>query len=227
MRKILICIIIVLNVLESNAQFIKNDLNLSFSFKTGSFQGKGLLNDNNFITPSMFSNMRSLQGLSLKGMYSLNYFNVGMNFSALNAENWSYLDNSKYIGSQVDIYTINPTIQIHNKFVETGVLNRIRVFFEIAPTFGFSNLTLVNPIFEIQSKSGIVSSPMKSTDLFFGFNGSAGFEFSISRIVGVFFSYSFQHNWVRSDLFQDKNFSSTLLDLGLFIKLKKDKRYFY
>ncbi|NLD48864.1 MAG: hypothetical protein GX660_17015 [Clostridiaceae bacterium] len=233
MRNSVLFIIFLLTIfitvsLNCRAQIIDNKINLYGGYERGRFYGNGSINENNFIYPSLYPNLKSLNGISLKILYNhpIQFFGFGVTFTHLKGIGWKSPDSPEYNGSKVILHSLSPTIQIHSKLTGKGVFNRFRLFFEIAPGIGLSKLTLSNPIFDIQSGNSIISQPMNSFDLFYGFKRDSGIELAINQNVNVYFSYSYSRNWIKSKLYADKHFSSSCLSLGAILRLRKIKQLF-
>jgi len=218
---------IVFKSIFCNAQVVDNKVNIYPGYETGLFHGNESINDQNFIYPSLYPNFKNLSGGSLKILcrYS-NYFSFGITLMHIQAHGWEYPDSMLYQGSKMIMQSLSPTVQMRTKLAETGALNRIRVFFEIAPGIGLSKLMLTNPLFDIYSENGQINQPMNSSDLFYGVKGSAGMELAITQNFGIYFSYSYSHNRVESKLYADNHFSSSCLSLGIVLKLRKVKQLF-
>lgn len=210
------------------AQLIDNKINIYFGYNQGGFHGKETIKEGSFISPSLYSNYSDLMELSFKAYVKRNkFYSLGLGFNSLNASGWKMASSQIYNNSKIKQYSLSPTIQIHNKFAETGIFNRIRIFLEIAPNVGLSELTLANPLFDIQGQNGIVSQPMNSRNIFYGIKSNVGFELSITRAFGIYLSYSIQQNWVKSKLYNDNKFLCSNIGIGLVIRLEKDKRFYY
>jgi len=214
--------------LDCEAQVIDNKVNIYAEYIIGIFHGKELIEEKNFIYPSLYNNLKDIDGISLKWLYKNHqHISLGINVILLQASNWEYTGHSEYHGSKIKMQSISPTIQFHSKFSETNIFNRGRVFIEIGPTVGLSKLTLSNPLFDIQNEKDAVSIPMKSNDIFYGLTGNVGLEWAITQLIGIYITYSLQFNWVTSKLYNDNQFTSSQLGIGIIMKFKKDKRYFY
>lgn len=228
MKKTVLITITLLVSFFSQAQLIDNKMNIYFGYSTGVFHGKETIKDGSFIFPSLYANYTDLKGLSFKCLVNSNpIYSLGLGFNYSAASGWASSISEIYTNSQIHQYSLSPVIQFHTKFTETGIYNRIKGIFEIAPSFGFSDLTLATPLFDIQSQSGIVSQPMNSRDIFYGIGSKAGAELSVTHRLGIYVAYSFQHNWITSKLYNDKGFSSSQLCLGLIMRLERFKRFNY
>lgn len=221
-------ILLCLHIYNCKAQFIDKYINIYTGYVNGHFYGKEVINETGYISPSLYSNFEDLNGISIKALYNGHkYFSFGLSTEFLNGSNWYYDGRSNYSGAGIKIRSLSPVLQFHNKFLKDGVFNKLKIFIEISPSFGTSVLTLKNPLFDIQGENITVAQPMESSDAFYGIKGGAGLEFVFSKLFGVYITYSLQYDWVNSKLYNDKQFSSTQLDFGIFMRFIRDKRYFY
>jgi hypothetical protein len=211
-----------------NAQLVRRNLNLDFVYNIGNFSGSEMSNDNSFIYPNLYSNFSDLNGFSIKATYKIHsLFSVGIEGGDLMGTNWFLKDFNLYDGATVNLRSVSPLFQIHTKFKESGILNRLKLYGEVAPVFGQAKLQLKNPIFEINTYDESESDFMKSTDNYFGIKGSTGIEFAFSKDAGVTLSYSVQQNFISSALYNDSGFLYSQISIGLFFRFIYDKRYAY
>jgi hypothetical protein len=214
--------------LSCGAQVIENRINFYMEYAKGSFFGSDMIKINSFNYPSLFNNMNTLDNKSLKLLIKGNkYLSFGIQTFIMHASKWEYTERPDYQYSNVTFLSFSPIIQVHSRFTKTGFLNRFRIFTEIAPTLGLSKLKLGKPLFEIQKSASTISSPMDSSDKFFGMGAKVGMEYSINNFSGVFLNYTLQYNRVKSILFNDNHFTNSLIGFGIMIKLSKIKRFYY
>lgn len=215
------------NIHVSNAQLIDNKINIYLGCHNGLFYGKSQIQDGSFIFPSFYSNLKYFKGASIKALYK-GYENIsfGLTLSKSLASDWDYLNDEFYSSSKVEMQSLAPTIQLHNKFSQHVFFNRCKFFLEISPTIGFSAFSTSNELFVIQSADNITA-PTASNDFYYGFSGSTGFECALTQDLGVFISYSLQNNRIQSILYNDDHFTVSQLNIGILLKLFKDKRYLY
>ena len=227
MKKPILLISVIFLCGVCKAQFIDNKVNIYFGCSQGYYYGNKVLIENDFQYPSLFQNYTKAYGLTIGASTKINEnFSLALSFIEERASVWEYLDYTDYKGSFVNKYSIFPKIQIHNKFYETGVLNRLKVNFEFFPIFGTAVLTLANPVFEIQSEDQI-SLPSTSEYLFYGLGGGLGFEFTLTKDIGILLNYSINHSWISSELFIDEKFINSLVSFGFFSKFARNKHYYY
>jgi len=227
-KRVFLTIILSVNAIVALPQLTDNRLNVFIGCRTGIFNGQEFVQDGSFISPSLFSNQRYLTGISFKTLIKLNnYISIGAGADQSNAMGWSSASSSMYDESRLKLFSLFPVVQVHSAFRETGMMNRIRIFAEVAPSLGIVELTLTNPLFEIQSDPGTVTTLLSSRDTYYGVRVAAGLELSVTRIFGVWFSGSFNKNLVKSVLYNDDSFSYLDIGMGLIVRLANDKRFYY
>ena len=228
MRKTVLIFVFAVLCYQGYSQLIDNKLNIYFGYSTASFSGQKVLNESGFISPSLFPNYQSAAGESIKALMNLNrYCSVGLGLDVLSATRWENQLYNDYAGSTISLYTFSPTINIHTKFKGTGIANRFRLFAELAPSVGQSNIKLSKSIFDLQTQGGKTYPPTTGNDIYFGAKVSSGMEAAINQFVGVFCAFSMQQDFINSKFYNDNHFFCTKMDFGLFLKFKKEKRYFY
>jgi hypothetical protein len=214
--------------LNCEAQLIDNRVSLYAECVTGLFHGKAVPIENNFIYPSLYSNLKNINGLSIKlvNKYS-QYLSFGLGTSFIYAFNWDYKDKTEYKNSEIKLQAIFPSVQFHSRFSELGFFNHGKIYIDISPIVGFSGLKLKDPPFDIQSSYDTILLPENSVNFFYGIKEDVGFVWAFSQSVGVVILYSFQYCFVSSILYNDNHFAISQFNLGLVLKLKKDKRFIY
>jgi hypothetical protein len=118
------------------------------------------------------------------------------------------------------------TFQLHNKLSPRRIFSHCKIYLEISPTIGFSAFSSSNELYVVHETDKIPI-PTTCNDFYYGFNGSTGIECAFTQAIGMLISYSLQYNRVQSILYSDDHFTVSQLNVGFFIKLKKDKRFFY
>jgi len=228
MKEKVLLAVLVIGYGISNAQILENKFNLSVGYKTGWFPGKPSVNNDNFISPSLFHNYYKVYGISIKGTGRTgSNSGIGACLDYTNASDWDARKYEDYLKSKIALYSFSPFIQIHNKFIEGGFANRVRTFINVGPLIGLANLSLVNSIFDIENENNDVADPLESSDLFFGFMGFVGLEVALNQVAGLNFETSFSHNWISSKLYSDSHFTNINVGLGLILNLRKEKHYNY
>ncbi len=226
-RKILI-LILTLSFINVKAQLFKNDINVYLGVDYGTFYGSKILDQDNFISPALAANYRNTKGLSFKAFKNGKLYSIGLGFDFMMSDQWELFGYYDYEYSQLDQYILSPTIRFHNPFKENGIFNRFKFVLEVSPTIGLANLSLNFPLFYIENEyNDIVTHSLKSSDLMFGFKGSAGFEYALNNFAGLYLNYAISHNWVNSKFYNENSFSSSMLTVGFFVRLKKDKHLYY
>jgi hypothetical protein len=229
MKSFLLLFLVLLISYGLHAQMINNKVTIYLGYQSGGFQGKKMVQDGTFSSPSLFSNYHQLTGYSVKGLISSGTFiSLGLGLSYSSASGWNLTSFNDYTNSTAKQYSLCPTIQFHNRYKPVGISNRAKVFFEAGPNFGVSRLKLTQGLFDIQTKNQTaVSQPLSSHESYLGLKARAGLELVVSQSFGFWFSYSLEYNRVDAKLFNDNYFSSTQIDLGLMLRFKNNKRYYY
>ena len=222
-------ILITFPFLKSEAQLLNNKISVVAEYSPKMvFSGDKVLIVDDFQYPSLYQNYNESSGGALKVINNFSsYASFGMEYQVAQASEWECKDYEDYNGSGIVLHSLSPVFQIHNKFYESGVFNRLRLIIEVSPTVGISGISVVNPLFDIQGQSNNISQPMKSRDIFYGIKGRIGMELAISKLFGMSFSYSIQKNWIKSKLYVDDTFSYSNAAVGVVIRLEKDKRFHY
>ncbi len=228
MRKLLIILTYILAGLAVNAQLIDNKFNIYVSSSLGKFIGGETIKENNYITPSLYSNYRNIFGFSIKGFrnFKENY-GYGVNYEFLYGNDWNSTNYTDFDESKIHLHTITPFFRIHNKFRSNGPFNKLHLFIDCGPSVGFANLSLSKTLFEIQTEETNSNSPMLDNSFLTGIKGYAGVEYSFSQSLGLFISYSFSKDWVSSKFYNDKSIKSSLVHFGLVMKFSKNKYFYY
>ncbi len=210
------------------AQLIDNKLSLHIEKVIGSFQGKQLVHDGNFVYPSLFNNYNHIEGYSLDATWKMGKnISVGLSSSYLNSSEWKYSDKPVYAGSESKIIAFAPLLQLHTAFRSSGIFNRTKVYVNFMPVAGFLQLKIANPIFDLETKNGRFIPATSSSDPFYGLQGGMGIEFALNQNLGLTGSYICQKSWIKSILYNDTHLMNTQLKFGVVIKLFKDKYYLY
>lgn len=228
MKLILLVFITLITLYSASAQLVEKKANLYVSYNNGNFFGDKTSNESGFIFPKFYSNLTKLNGYSAKVVYKIHPFlGLGLEIQNMTGSGWNLNDNDLFDGSEVTLKSLAPVFQIHTRFKESGIFNRVKLYGEVTPVFGNSRLKLEKPIFEISSGDNSRQSIDESIDNYFGIKGSAGAELSFSKDVGLFLSYSIQQSYISSALYYDENFISSQLNLGLYFRFIGNKRYAY
>lgn len=228
MKKLIILSIIILLVITGKAQLINNNLNIYVGYSLVQPLGNSMFHEGDFITPALFPNFKDAKTISAKVLAAYNpTFSVGIGFNYLDEHNWSFQDYTDYLNSTIRQYSLSPTVQYHTRFKESGIFNHLRFYAEFAPSIQLAQFNTSSTLFVIEDKNGSILPPKHSNDLFFGIKGSGGIEAPLNQYVGIMLSYSFMQSYGSSKLYNDKKYTISQLEMGLYFKFKKIKRLSY
>lgn len=216
-----------LNIHICEGQLIDNKINIYLCLFNGLFHGDSKIKDGNFIYPAFYSNLNNIKGVSIKTLYK-GYQNIsyGITLSQSYASDWNYENEEFFSASKVEMQSLAATFQLHNKLSSRRIFSHCKIYLEISPTIGFSAFSSSNELYVVHETDKIPI-PTTCNDFYYGFNGSTGIECAFTQTIGMLISYSLQYNRVQSILYSDDHYTVSQLNVGFFIKLKKDKRFFY
>ena len=212
-----------------NAQRLNNKLDLFVGSTSGTFYGDEFLIQDGFEFPSVYSNLKNLQAISVQGLFRIHKnVSVGLILEDAEASNWSVNSHDAYNGAMVELFSLSQVIQIHNRFVDYGIWNKLKLSFGISSTMGTSSLSLETSLSDLQEEGVmILETDQTSESKFFGVKGILGIEFDLNQHIGIHTNFAVSKNWLESNLHLDKSFSSSQITVGFYKKFLRDKRYFY
>ena len=210
------------------AQEIDNKINVSVEYGTGFFHGEKMFREKNFKYPSFYRNFDQLHGSAINLLIKTRpQLSLGVGIAFLNASGWMNSEYSDFDLSEAKVSYISPLLRFHSKFSPMGFFNKGRLFIELAPNIGLSKISLSDTIFTIQTSTKTILPPISNHDLSAGIKVKAGFEWTLSNYAGITASYALQHVWVKSEFYNDRSFTCSLLNVGLIFRFHKDKRFNY
>jgi len=227
MKKIIIiCILYILGI-KGYCQLLENRTNFYFGYQSGMYLGNELFNDHGTIYPSFYSNLKSNNGLVVKYSFNLSsLFCAGFKLASSTATNWQSEKYASYNDSKSTAINFQPSIQIHNKFQESGLYNRLKVYGEISPVLGWSILSIRNNIFDISS-SVENNNTFSSNNLIYGLEAGVGCEYAFINQLGAFINLSVQEGFINTPLFLDNRYTLIGFNVGIRINISKVKRFNY
>ena len=229
MKKILPLLLLCLSV-GAKAQFIDNKLDLYFSVNHYLNSGNThLLEKEDFIVPSLFGNMKTIHSFSVKGLYAYRPFiSVGVGLEVTKYSGWAADNYDHYKGSSIREVVIAPVVQFHPERRDVGFLNRFKPNIQLSPLIGLAQVDFLQPPFQvISSPKPDMSSLLSSSDVLFGLKASLGIEMIVNRFIGFTANGGIRNSWVSSVLYQDKWILQPVVDAGLYVRLFKNKRFYY
>lgn len=228
MRKSGIIVVLMMLTVWAQAQFIDNKVSVQAGLTSGKYVGPETISEQEFITSSLYTNYKLQFGASFRGLIKLSKnLSTGVGIDYRHASQWERPPQPDYTNSETNTFTFAPLLQIHNAFRKTGIANRLKLFATMAPAMGVSSVSLDHPVYTITQNGDTRVELLESSDLFWGFGGDIGMEYTLVQSIGVFASYSVTYNQVESELYEDKSFTGAHWQAGIVIRLMKDKKYFY
>lgn len=228
--KIILLLLLLFLSFGANAQLIGNKLNiyLSANFYLSS-EGSYLVEEEGFLTPALFQNMRTIRSFSVTGLYTYRPFiSLGMGIESANYSGWAAENFDHYTGSSIRELVISPVVQFHPVQKDKGFLNRFKPNVQLSPLLGLAQVSFLQPPFQVvSSPKPDMSSLLSSSDVLFGIKASLGVEMIVNRFIGISANGGIRNSWVSSAIYQDKRIFQPVLDAGLYVRLFKNKRFYY
>jgi hypothetical protein len=227
MKKIIIICILSIFGVKGFSQLFEDRNNFYIGYQSSIYLGNGLFNDHGTISPSFYSNLTSNNGLVIKDIFKLSpIFCAGFKLGFLMSANWQSNNYVSYNGSKSTTINLQPVIQIHSKFRESGLYNRMKLYGELSPVIGFSMVSIKNNLFDISS-SEENNDTFISNDLIYGLEAGVGCEYAFTNKTGAFINLSVQEGFINTPLFLDNRYTLLGLNVGVRINLSKVKRFNY
>jgi hypothetical protein len=228
MKKTTICILLIAVPVFLPAQPIESRINIYGGYSVGMFHGQPVIDNQGFLYPSLFSNYTSQMGWNLKGLVRVTGFcRIGAGYEQLTAQDCECQDYVDYQESEMDLQIFSLNGQFYTRLGKTGPLNLLTAYAEISADVGASDLRLMFPVVDIKGQTKPDASPLESTDHFYGAEMTGGLEFMAGHSLGFYLAYSFGLQWTRSALYVDERIEYSQVNAGVFLRLFKEKRYFY
>lgn len=223
---IIICILTAFS-LNLKAQLLEDGVNIYAGYQTGFFAGHELYNNSGVIAPSFYRSLTTTKGAGFSHTFRIApLFSTGYKASILSSDNWKNENYNTYSGSKLMMFSLHPVFLIHNKFQESGLFNRLKLYGSLAPVVGLSRLEIVNNSIYFQ---GYLENPgiFNSTDVFFGLEAGAGVELNLRSHWGIFLDLSVQESFVKSPFYNDTYATLVKAGIGVKYNIAKQKRFNY
>lgn len=208
-------------------QLFEYKTNLSFGYCSGMFAGNELFNNEGTISPAFYSNLTSNNGMVVKYIFNPKpIFGMGLKIKVLNSTNWQSKNYTSYESSTSNIINVQPVLQIHNKFSETGIFNRLKLYGELSPIIAYSIMHVKNNLFDISGYE-INRGVFIEKNIIYGLEVGVGCEYAFTNRTGAFLDVSVQEGFIESPLFLDDRYTFISLNVGIRINITKVKRFNY
>jgi len=228
MKRIILISLIVFLQVNVFGQLLDNRANFQIGYETGINLGKELFNNQGIMAPSFYSNFKSLNGITFKGILKLSeHISTGLSTSILYNSDWESQHYSSYIKSNEKSISIKPVFQYHTAFKDKNIFNRLKLYGEVSPVIGFSAVSLAYSNFDVIGAADLKSQLLKSNNIYYGLSLGGGAEYKITNRIGVFANLSIQEHLIESPIYIDNRRSALTLSIGTVLSLAKYKRFNY
>lgn len=212
-----------------NGQILNNRLDFKMSAGKCNTTGNAMISEKGFIIPALYSNYNKVNKFAAELIYRPgNLFSFGASIHKVMLENWQNEGFFLYSNATSNVLLFGPTIQIHTGYSDSGVFNRLKVYFELSVLIGTSELDLESPVSYPYSDTGDELPGVLGIKNFTGgLEAKTGVELILTNNLGLFSSYGYSVNAVKSSLYSDRTFSYTSMNFGFFFRLFHDKHFYY
>lgn len=227
-RKILLIWLLV--ILFSNslcAQFIDNKVDVKIAFGITFPLGNKMVNEENFITPSLFKGYDNSYFYSIEGIYNYHEnYSFGVVWNKFSFTNWTNNESELFSKSSSEISSFGPMIKFHTKFKQTGMLNKFELFTTLSPYIAFIKSNLYQEAL-FSSEPSVGSNPiLESTYSSFGGKVSLGASYSLSQNIGFNLEIGGSYTSLNSQFYNDKGIFQINVGAGIIFKLLRNRRYY-
>lgn len=228
-KNFIIILVLLFQAFVVKAQLLENKLNIHLQYNYFQQNEGQHVDENGFISPSLFANMKSINAFSLKGVHTFNAFmDIGAGIDQSFYSSWELAENTLYSGSKINEVALYPIIQFHPAWKERGIFNRLKPNIRLSPLAGMAFSSFVEAPFDVQSNgSPDLSSLLSSRDFFMGIKGAVGIEFILNQSVGISTSYGIRNIWISPTLYNDLQVLQTHISAGFYFRFLKEKRFYY
>ncbi len=211
----------------AKAQFLDNRLNIYAAYSTGMFRGDLWVESDGLVTPSLYANMTGTSGLSSTLSYEVHeWIAATFYMGAFFADDWTHPESRLYQFAELRYYYFAPGLRLQSPYRKLGLLNRARLFTGVAYGGGYAALDLFAPVMIIEPGQGTPEFPDGETNFFHGWKALAGVQLTITHNIGLYASYSLQSNRIDGLFYTDKAIKTGLFEIGLFLRLMENRRYY-
>jgi hypothetical protein len=231
--RILIPVLMLLFMLawyKSEAQLIANKLNVYAGASLHSMPSQETSTTGDFTMPSLYGNMQNGYSFSYRLSYRvLPFVSTGLGYTKSNFYNWQSASSVIFKGASSTTGSVSALIMLHTPFAKKGLFNRMRLTAHISPKWGRHQLQLVNTPFVFDNQSSDADLLRLSSDSYVskGFESAIGLEFLLNRNLGMYGQYGFSQTYFNARFHNDTSFRYQFVEAGLFLRMLKNKRYYY
>lgn len=229
MKKTLLIIGLIASLANFNltAQFIDNKIDLKVTSGIALPVGEETVNEENFVTPSLFRGYDNSYYYSVEGMY--NYrpnCSLGVTWNKFSFANWSNSDGELFTNSSSEISSLGPFIKLHTKFSQIGFFNKVELFTTLSPYITFIKSNLYQEALFSNEPSIVTNAIIESRYSSFGGSISVGANYSMTQSIDLNLEIGGRYNQLNSQLYNDKSIVLLNFGAGIVFKLVRNRRYY-
>jgi hypothetical protein len=224
-------IVIIVQILLFNqllfSQFIDSRLNVYFSPGYSKTFGTSTVDEEGFITPSLFNNFKSGKNFALAANYKLySFIGTGILIRNTSFSGWEMSSGeSLYLNARAGITSLGAILKLGTPVMTEGLFNRFTASLLCIPTYNMVNVKLDKSIFS--GSASDTEDYLNSRTSSIGAEAIIQLEYSVHRNAGVFVHAGLSYVQLKSILYNDPRLIYFNTGLGAFLRLSKDKHFYY
>jgi hypothetical protein len=222
-----------------SGQVIENRMSFRLGLLHGTFSGDSVINENGFITPSLFPQLKGPSGISAAATYKLiSVVSLGLGAELQYGYGWAMQSARDFDGANVLASSVYPFVQLHTPVVSTGLFNKLELTGGIGYFTGRINFKMEHYDFEIigpnyeylsdwtkrRIRESRSVSELRSWQ---GLRVDYGLRYAVNDRIGFYI-----HAWnlfgkVDASFYSDKQVNANGAGIGLIYSILKVKRIGY
>lgn len=225
-----ICILILflIGVKITFAQNIKNKLNIKLGYTNSQISGSNNYESNYSLNPNLIGNSIGSNNFYLGTNYKYNQIiNINLDITNSFYDSWNYTSSiHNYTSNKFSNLALKPGVQFNTKHKYFGFFNYVKVYTKLAPSFNYINIKGIHSL-TITAEDTDLETEVNISEFQFGMDACAGFSVNITKSSAVFFEYGLNMINIKNQIFKEDYIVNQYMNVGLEIKLLKNKRLYY
>jgi hypothetical protein len=225
MKKLLIILIIFVSQRPIKAQWIDHTLEIYGSYGIASPIGSNSIADGEFVLPSFYNNFDQGSSLSIGATYKFRaLISLGLEYNQTRLKYWSFTESSLFNDSEAFITSIGPVLIYHFDAKRNEITNRFRFFVQAVPSIIKVENTIQTSF--LSGAPRVESDELKSFFLTFGLLLSPGISYSLNPLIDLQIRSNLSYSKAEGKLNNDSSIITFRNEIGIVIKLSKNKRFY-
>lgn len=239
MRRIFIFLLSFGCLTMATGQVIENRLSLQLGVLHGTFSGDSVANENGFIMPSLFPQLKGTSGISAAATYKLlPVLSLGLGAELQYGYSWAMQSSDDFDGANVIASSVHPFVRIHTPFAPTGLFNKLELAGGIGYFAGklhfkmeYYNFEIVGSKIEYRlsepNRRIRESRSVRELSTWHGLRVDYELRYAMNDRMGFYLHAWHQFGKVDASFYSDKQINASGVGIGLVYSILKVKRIGY